>query len=372
MALKKIRLGELITESTDTNQNALLSVDDVRGMSIQKIFIETKADMEGVPLKSYKLVKQDMFAYVSVTSRNGGKITLAHNTTNDTYIVSSTYTVFRIADPTLILSDYLFMYFNRSEFDRYSRFNSWGSARETFSWEDFCDIEIDLPDLATQQKYVDIYNAMKANQKAYERGLEDLKLVCDGYIEKLRKEVESREIGEYILCTDRKTNNLHLEIRGISNQRKFIESNARTMGVDKSKYLQVDSGEFAYSPIHVNDGSIAYNNSNKSYLLSPIYKTFVVEKMSELNSRYLMMWFAREEFTRLCKYYAFGSARDNFEWGQMCAFKIPIPTIEVQESIANIYKCYEQRKEINEQLKEKIRDICPILIKGSIDESRGN
>lgn len=85
-----------------------------------------------------------------------------------------------------------------------------------------------------------------------------------------------------------------------------------------------------------------------------------------------MMWFAREEFTRLCKYYAFGSARDNFEWGQMCAFKIPIPPIQIQESIANIYKCYEQRKEINEQLKEKIRDICPILIKGSIDEARGN
>ena len=213
---------------------------------------------------------------------------------------------------------------------------------------------------------------MKANQKAYESGLEDLKLVCDGYIEKLRKEVESREIGEYILCTDRKTNNLHLEIRGISNQRKFIESNARTMGVDKSKYLQVNPGEFAYSPIHVNDGSIAYNNSNNSYLLSPIYKTFIVEKRSKLDSRYLMMWFARGEFTRMCKYYAFGSARDNFEWSQMCSFEIPIPPIEVQESIANIYKCYEQRKEINEQLKEKIRDICPILIKGSIDEARGN
>ena len=67
------------------------------------------------------------------------------------------------------------MYFNRPEFDRYARFNSWGSARETFSWEDMCDIDIELPDITVQQKYVDIYNAMLANQRSYERGLEDLK-----------------------------------------------------------------------------------------------------------------------------------------------------------------------------------------------------
>ena len=70
------------------------------------------------------------------------------------------------------------MYFNRPEFDRYTRFNSWGSARETFSWEDMCDIDIELPSIEVQQKYVNIYNAMIQNQRCYEQGLEDLKLTC--------------------------------------------------------------------------------------------------------------------------------------------------------------------------------------------------
>ena len=189
MALKKYKLGELIQLEDKRNSQGLYSLDDVKGISIQKIFIETKADMQGVSLTPYILVKPDSFAYVTVTSRNGEKITLAHNTTENTYIVSSSYVVFSIKRSDLLLSDYLFMYFNRPEFDRYSRFNSWGSARETFSWEDFCDIEIDLPSLDVQQKYVNIYNAMLKNQQAYERGLEDLKLVCDGYIEDLRRKM---------------------------------------------------------------------------------------------------------------------------------------------------------------------------------------
>lgn len=96
------------------------------------------------------------------------------------------------------------MYFNRSEFDRFSRYNSWGSARETFSWEDFCDIDIDLPPIDIQQKYVDIYNAMISNQECYERGLEDLKLTCDAYIENLRRQMPCEEIGPYITRQDMK------------------------------------------------------------------------------------------------------------------------------------------------------------------------
>ena len=133
MGLTKYKLGDLIEQCDERNSEGIYSLDDVKGISIQKIFIETKANMEGVSLNPYILVKPDFFAYVTVTSRNGEKITLAHNTTDKTYLVSSSYVVFKIGRTDLLLSDYLFMYFNRPEFDRFSRFNSWGSARETFS-----------------------------------------------------------------------------------------------------------------------------------------------------------------------------------------------------------------------------------------------
>lgn len=367
MALTKIKLGELIEISDEKNTNLQYSLEDVKGISIKKMFIKTKADMQGVSLKPYLVVKPDYFAYVTVTSRNGEKITLAHNDTNNIYIVSSSYVVFRVKRPDLLNSNYLFMYFNRPEFDRFSRFNSWGSARETFSWEDMCDIEIELPDLQTQQKYVDVYLSMIENQKAYEKGLDDLKLVCDAYIENLRIKMPREEIGKYIKCTDRRTDDSTLKIQGISNQQKFNDSNSRVDGVDTSKYLRIDFREFGYSPIHINDGSIAFNRSKESFLLSPIYKTFKVIDENKLHPEYLMMWFTRSEFIRYCSFHAFGSARDTFEWEQMCKVQIPMPSIDVQKSISNIYNCYLERKEINERLKKQIKNICPILIKGSIE-----
>ena len=81
---KKYKLGQLIEQCDERNSELQYSIDDVKGISIQKIFIETKADMSGVSLKPYKLVKPDDFAYVTVTSRNGEKITLAHNDTDST------------------------------------------------------------------------------------------------------------------------------------------------------------------------------------------------------------------------------------------------------------------------------------------------
>ena len=112
MALTKIKLGKLISISEDKNTDGKYGINNVKGISIQKKFIETKADMDGVSLKPYLLVKPEDFAYVTVTSRNGEKITLAHNTTDETYIVSSSYVVFRVIRKDILLPEYLFMYFN--------------------------------------------------------------------------------------------------------------------------------------------------------------------------------------------------------------------------------------------------------------------
>lgn len=91
MGLIKYRLGDLLELSDKKNEQLQYGIRDVKGISIQKVFIETKADMTNVSLKPYYLVSPDDFAYVTVTSRNGEKITLAHNDTQNTYIVSSSY-----------------------------------------------------------------------------------------------------------------------------------------------------------------------------------------------------------------------------------------------------------------------------------------
>ena len=180
MALTKYRLGDLIQLEDARNADGRFSLADVRGISIQKVFIETKADMDGVSLSPYIIVRPDFFAYVTVTSRNGEKITLAHNNTKETYIVSSSYIVFSVEKKKkeLLDSKYLFMYFNRPEFDRYARFNSWGSARETFDWSEMCNVEIPIPDIKIQKSIAEIFAVYNERKSINERLKAQIKDIC--------------------------------------------------------------------------------------------------------------------------------------------------------------------------------------------------
>lgn len=375
MGLTKYKLGDLLKFVDSRNENLEYGINDVKGISIQKIFIETKADMTNVSLKPYYIVRPDDFAYVTVTSRNGEKITLAHNNTQNTYIVSSSYVVFRVRRQDILLSDFLYMYFNRPEFDHYARFNSWGSARETFSWDEMCDIDIDLPPVDIQQKYVDVYNSMLANQQSYERGLEDLKLVCDAYIEELRREMPSQKIGTFLELSEERNDDGKCgldDVRGVSIEKKFIPTKADMKGVNLRPYYTIKPREFAFVPVTSRNGekiSIALNTSEDTYICSSSYIVFSVQRQERLWPAYLQMYFERGEFNRYARFNSWGSARETFNFDDMCDVAIPIPDIKVQKAISDIYAVYVDRKQINDHLKERIKSMCPILIKGSLEEA---
>lgn len=372
MGLNKLKLGELIdvVDLRNRDVNNQYKEDDVKGISIDKIFIETRANLKNVSLSPYKVVQPHQFAYVTVTSRNGEKISLAYNHNEETYLVSSSYIVFKVDRTELLDTSFLFMYFNRPEFDRFSRFNSWGSARETFSWEDFCDIEINLPSIEIQKKYVEIYQAMLKNQQAYEEGLEDLKLACDGTIEKLKHNSKKRMLGDFIIETNMKNEDGSIKkVLGVESTGNFMKTRAKMKGVNIKNYSVVNNNDFAYNPSRINLGSIARYEDEDPCIISPMYTTFKVISKT-LNPLFLSLWFSRKEFHRYTWYYSTGSVRDLFDINLMKEVNLPYPDISIQNSIANIYKVYTERKEINEKLKEQIKSICPILIKGAMEESR--
>ena len=134
--------------------------------------------MEGVSLKPYLLIRPNEFAYVTVTSRNGGKISLALNDSENTYICSSSYTVFRSKNEKTLLPQYLMLFFSRTEFDRYARFNSWGSARETFDWETMCDVQIPIPDIKIQEAIAELYTVYNTRKKINEQLKAQIKSIC--------------------------------------------------------------------------------------------------------------------------------------------------------------------------------------------------
>lgn len=162
---ESVEIGTYIEEKNDKNVNGEYTLDSVRGVSIQKKMIFTKANMDGVSLKPYKIFCPQDFCFVPITSRNGNKITLSMNYDNENYIVSSSYVVFEIKQKNIILPNFLYLMLSRSEFDRYARFNSWGSAREAFSFEDMKRVRIPLPPLSVQQAIVNIYNCANEAKK---------------------------------------------------------------------------------------------------------------------------------------------------------------------------------------------------------------
>ena len=264
------------------------------------------------------------------------------------------------------------LFIKRDEFARLCEFIGWGSAREYCRVGDISDIEISLPPLSVQQKYVNIYNAMLENQRCYERGLEDLKLVCDAYIEDLRKKIKPERIGNYLLESDRR-NNIGLKVsavRGLATSKQMIDTKADMEGVSLNNYKVVFPKQIAYVPDTSRRGdkvSLGFNKSDETYLVSSISIVFG-RKEEYLLSDYLMLFLTRSEFDRYARFNSWGSARETFNFEDMCDVKIPIPDIQVQKAIADIYNVYIARKEINERLKEQIKKLCPVLIKGSLEE----
>ena len=371
MALTNYKLGALIELCDVRNYDGLYTLDDIRGISTGKEFIDTKANMDGVSLSSYKVVDCQEFAYVADTSRRGDKIAIAFNTGEKPVLISSIYTVFRVADKNRLLSDYLFMFFNRPEFDRYARFNSWGSARETFDWDTMCDIEIELPDLPTQQKYVDIYKAMVANQQSYERGLEDLKLTFNALLDRLKHTAAIIPVSELLTEVDNRNSSGEIvDVQGINILKQFMPSVADTNGVDLSKYKVVKKGQFAYSGMQTGRDEcirLALFDKDEPIIISPAYTVFEV-KEGRVLPEYIMMWFSRKQSDRRGWFMSDASIRTNLDLERFYEIEIPVPDDKMQKSIVDLYKVYTLRRSINEQLKTQIKNICPILIRGSLED----
>lgn len=371
MGLSKYKLGELVELTDERNSMGRYSLEDVKGISTEKNFIETKANMDGVSLDSYKVVNYRDFAYVPDTSRRGDKIALAFNNNSRSVLISSIYTTFKCNRLDLLVPEFLYMFFNRPEFDRYARFNSWGSARETFSWEDFCDIDITIPTIEQQRKYVDVYLALQNNLAAYQSKVEELKLVCDGYIEQLRRKIPCEKIVDYIERYSEKNIDKAIDdVVGLSTEKRFRVAQSRVNRNELGGYKIVHPLDIAYVPTTDTWKVLAFavNHFGKDVVVSPIYEVFKTK--GKLESDYLAIWLKREEFDRYARYNSWGSARENFTFEEMQNVEIPIPDISVQREIVNIHKCYIERQRIAEALKEQLKNICPVLIRGSLKEGK--
>ena len=373
MTLNSYKIGQLVEVIDERND---LGIRDFYGININKEFMPTAANTDGLDETKYKVVRKNRFVYSGMQTGRDECIRLSMYTEEKPIIVSPAYTTFEVVATDTVIPLYFFMRFLSKEKDRYGAFCSDGSIRSNLDWDVFCDIEIELPSIEIQQKYVDIYNAMIENQKSYERGLEDLKLVCNSALDKIKKE-NCIKLGKIIEKKESKNINNFFgkeDVRGITNKKQFDATKADLRNTDLSKFLIVNKDEFAYNSR--TDGRdmlvLALNREEKSVIVTFNYNVFGIkgDMKNFVNNEYLYTLFKRSEFDRKVRFDSWGSSQELFSWESLCDLDIPFPSIEIQNSIASINDVYINRSIINEKLKSQIRDICPILIKGSIEEAK--
>lgn len=370
MSLTRIRLGDYIESISYKNIDLRFTASDVRGVNIHKEFMQTKVDLNGRDLSKFQIVNPGGFVFNHRTSRNGSKLSIAYNDSDRAFICTEDYVVFKIKKEKEISPLWLYMYFNRPEFDRYVITNSWGSSTEFFNWDDICSLHIDLPSISIQQKYVDVYKSMASNQQSYENGLSDLKLVCDAYLEELRRNFPREQIAPYIReCNEKNENNEISLFQGINVDHVFIDP--KRIAEKSENGSIVRTGQFAFNKVmkaHNTKLPIALREG-PDCVVSNSYQVFEVINEDKMLSKYLLLWLNRAETQRYAGFISFGTTRDIFSFEDLGQISISIPKIEQQQCIVDIFISYQERYDINKRLKKQIKDICPILIKGSIEEA---
>lgn len=361
MALTKYKLGELIEQRREKyNEKENLPI---YGVSKEGFIPPKQVDVDTSIYNVY--YKNDFVFNPARMELNSIALNLFH----EKAMCSSLYEIFYVVRDDILLPEYLNIFIKRDEFARKCWFEAIGSARNYFRISNLLEFEIDLPPLAIQQKYVDVYNAMLENQKSYERGLDDLKLVCDAYIEDLRRKIPCEKIGKYIHQYNVKNSEGEITLeQGINIEKKFITPQRSNDNFYGRKIVR--TGQIAYCTQLNNENVAIALRNGADCIVSGVYDVIEFNDNCNLFPEYLMLWLVRAEFGRFVYWASQGTSYEFLTYDNLANYKIPVPDIEVQKSIVSIWRVYNERKTINEKLKERIKDICPILITGSVEESK--
>ena len=263
MALNYKILGEYIEPITNRNTDLIYSEEDVRGISNTKEIMQTKARMGYTDLKNFYVIKPGEFIFNPRTSRNGEKIGVVYNNTHQTYIFSFNNIGFKIKNTALneLFPEYLFLLFNNPEFDRYARYNSWGSATELFTWKDMCETCFNLPSLEEQKKIVREYQVIEKRLEILNKFNENLEKYNVLYFQ---KQIEFQKNN----CNYATLKNLCT----IKGGKRLPQGRELSVKPTKHPYIRVRD---------LNNSIVTQLNSQYEYLQEDVYeklKNYIVKK----------------------------------------------------------------------------------------------
>lgn len=344
------------------------------GINKDKTFMPTVADTNNLDRSKYKVVNEGDFVFSGMQTGRDICIRIALYDKTEPIIISPAYTTFKIINKNELLPEYFFIQFNRFEMDRYGWFLSDGSIRSNLDWDRFCDIKIPLPPIEVQQELVDTYNGLKSLAEQNEALIEPLSKACEALTIKCltQSNIKKEKVGNLITFYEKvNVSGLELPIYGINKNKTFMPTVADTNNLNKAKYKLVGKNIFAFSGMQTGRDvciRIAYMEDDREFLISPAYTTFKLNDLSKILPQFFFILFCRFEMDRLGWFLSDGSIRSNLDLERFCDIEIPLPPIEVQQSIVNLYHCMEEAKKIGSEAREKLKEICPALIQKALHQ----
>jgi type I restriction enzyme S subunit len=284
-------------------------------------------------------------------------------------ICSSLYEIFYIKDTNVLLPLFLHLFLKRDEFARHCEYIGWGSAREYCRVGDISDIEIPLPSLSEQHKVVNVWKACREIKEQNEAKAAPLMQLCQSYIQELKHKYPTQEIGPYINRIDeRNTDNKIKEVRSVSVSKEFNETNAKVDKNNLSGYKIVRENQISFVQTTGNEKCLcaAINHLGFPIVVTSVNEVFETDE-DFLLADFLHMVFRRKETDRYARFHSWGSAREIFTWEDMKRFSIPLPPLDVQRAIVNIYKCANEAKQIAAEADKLSREVCPALLQHIIN-----
>jgi type I restriction enzyme S subunit len=373
MGLSKYRLGDLIQQVNRKNSNLRYGIDDVRGVLNTKGMMQTRANVTGRSFNNFYIIRPGDFVFNRRTTRNGERLGLAFNDTEREYIFTEDYVAFSVKEKDILLPEYLYIFFQRDEFDRLVRYSSWGSATEFFNWDDMCDIVIDLPTISVQRKYAGVYNALLANKRANEDGLKDINTAIAASLEKFKHTSPRVTIGSLLEETDKRNSDGSINnVQGININKKFMPSVANLSKTDLTRYKVIKKNQFVANFMHVMRDEkipIGLYHEDKPCIVSPAYPAFKVKSKVVL-AEFIMLWLNRVESDRYAWFISDSSIRGGLETLRFLEIEIPLPSIPQQQAVVNFYNAWYNIQRNIAMLENILKDICPILVKGAVEEAK--
>ena len=363
-----VKLGELLEVADEYNSNGLKL--QFFGVNKDKQFMPTIANTEGLNPTKYKIIRKNIFVFSGMQTGRDMCIRFALYTDDNPVLLSPAYTLLRVKDESIIIPEYLFIYFLSSERDRLGAFYSDASVRANLELYRFFQMEIPLPAIEVQREYVAAYRSLQQLAEQNEALAAPLQEACNAFLAKISTRYKKVALEDFLI---EQTQNNSSNYYGIESAR----------GVNTLKEIQLCKrlGESLNSYKIVNPGQIVFNanikltkttekfavamlKEDKPCIVSNFYVVFDIknEFKQYLLPHFLFLFLIRDDFARYIKFTCCSSVRDRFSFADLCNVRIPLPPIEVQRSIVALYNCAEEARAIAKEAREQLKILAPAMV----------